>query len=684
MAGNGGKQSKQHKIAALKRKHQRERGSDSAEVASPSQLVGSSLPSETAPSVAPSGKSQKDPCLSDGEEASYELSSSPVWEHFIRIKPSEKHKDGAVKCKICTQEKRSKPYLSDQGSTTGYLFKHLKTKHEKVYFEMRPEEQGLQEPTIKTSIKRGNKAWTKERFWELITQWMIMSSIAFNEVENFYLQECFLYCRDEAELPCADTVRNMVDKAYKEMQPKVRAMLAAAPGKLAFTTDEWTSPNTLAFKCITVHYIDSQWRLRNLIIGFEPLEGSHTAQNLHAVFTGVLASDEWQIPLSRVQSITFDNHTVNVNFMKLLTQVNGVVYGRGYRCLAHVINLAAQAFMLCGVCSAVADKVRKIAGHVLQSGSAQRMEAWLKICKRRLQLDMKVRWNSTHTMLKDAIALKQEIRQWMLTLAPEYQVSLEITEADWSNIEKLCALLAPMATATKLATSCEQPCSYVLPLYNLCYYNLLGKRSMEAYAAFRPALNSALAKFDKYYDFTTHSLSASTVVDPRWKLQHFEKYSKCAGHESLDEALEHVREELKEYFVGGSEDSQCSTASSPPPPPSTDFMEDDLMRDLFKKPKVEACDGDELLEYNKGDTAPYEEDPLRWWKLNHAKYPKLARAARDYLAGRCTSADSERAFSGGRQMISEFRHRLGPETIRKCMLLKSWVLDVKKHGKCDE
>jgi len=60
-------------------------------------------------------------------------------------------------------------------------------------------------------------------------------------------------------------------------------------------------------------------------------------------------------------------------------------------------------------------------------------------------------------------------------------------------------------------------------------------------------------------------------------------------------------------------------------------------------------------------------------KPSDHRYPKLSKAARNYLAGRCTSADSERVFSAGRRLVTEFRHNLSAMTIKKCMLLKSWV-----------
>jgi len=51
----------------------------------------------------------------------------------------------------------------------------------------------------------------------------------------------------------------------------------------------------------------------------------------------------------------------------------------------------------------------------------------------------------------------------------------------------------------------------------------------------------------------------------------------------------------------------------------------------------------------------------------------MAAAAWDHLAARCTSAQSERAFSEGRQLISEFKRELNSDTIMRSMLMKGWM-----------
>ena len=74
-----------------------------------------------------------------------------------------------------------------------------------------------------------------------------------------------------------------------------------------------------------------------------------------------------------------------------------------------------------------------------------------------------------------------------------------------------------------------------------------------------------------------------------------------------------------------------------------------------------------------------------YWRVHSTRFPNLSRMARDYLAIPGTSTPSERAFSAGRQLITDFRCSLKAETITACMLLKDWfkqpddVLEIYVH-----
>lgn len=56
------------------------------------------------------------------------------------------------------------------------------------------------------------------------------------------------------------------------------------PGRISFTVDTWTSPNTHSFLGINAHWINQDWQLTSILIDFIKLSGSHSRENLAKAF----------------------------------------------------------------------------------------------------------------------------------------------------------------------------------------------------------------------------------------------------------------------------------------------------------------------------------------------------------------------------------------------------------------
>ena len=76
---------------------------------------------------------------------------------------------------------------------------------------------------------------------------------------------------------------------------------------------------------ITGYFIDADWRYREVLLGFEPLYGSHTGVNLSVVLLDILK--QYKIE-DRVFAVTTDN----VTLVRVL-------------CLAHVIQLSLNELL---------------------------------------------------------------------------------------------------------------------------------------------------------------------------------------------------------------------------------------------------------------------------------------------------------------------------------------------------
>ena len=98
------------------------------------------------------------------------------------------------------------------------------------------------------------------------------------------------------------------------MQEDIMLMFTGM-AKVSATLDGWTSPFQDDFLGVTVHWINNEWRQRELVISFEPLSGSHTGENLCAAFIKVL--DRFKLG-TKLHTVTTDNASNMTKMMTLL------------------------------------------------------------------------------------------------------------------------------------------------------------------------------------------------------------------------------------------------------------------------------------------------------------------------------------------------------------------------------
>ena len=66
---------------------------------------------------------------------------------------------------------------------------------------------------------------------------------------------------------------------------------------------------------ITTYFIDKHWRYREILLGFEPLEGTHSGANLSIVLMELLQKHDI---VDRVLVVTMDNALNNNTLMESL------------------------------------------------------------------------------------------------------------------------------------------------------------------------------------------------------------------------------------------------------------------------------------------------------------------------------------------------------------------------------
>jgi hypothetical protein len=190
--------------------------------------------------------------------------------------------------------------------------------------------------------------YSDERFRDWLLNWIVSEAMPFTAIEAPSFRMLLRLLKPDVPLPSATSLRRDLDLGYQHAFKRMRSLLHDAPGKLSFTVDGWTSPNMQPFLGITAHWVDSEWRLREALLDFAPLSGSHSGEYLASVF--IAACDRFVV-LPKILAITTDNASANDVFIRRVEEVcadRGIAFSKrnGHvRCAAHVLNIAVQELL---------------------------------------------------------------------------------------------------------------------------------------------------------------------------------------------------------------------------------------------------------------------------------------------------------------------------------------------------
>lgn len=130
----------------------------------------------------------------------------------------------------------------------------------------------------------------------------------------------------------------------KEQQQRVLQQLPA-DAKLSLALDCWTSPFQQAFMAVSGYFLTQDWEYQEVLLGFEPLSGTHSGLNLSEVLMNLLKQHKIT---DRVLAITTDNA---LNNNTLLAHTNDAIQSLELNnrstiirvpCIAHVIQLSLK------------------------------------------------------------------------------------------------------------------------------------------------------------------------------------------------------------------------------------------------------------------------------------------------------------------------------------------------------
>ena len=226
------------------------------------------------------------------------------------------------------------------------LCRHLKNEHRKEYNELRAEE--VRSPSYyferKVNMKQYYNGRTTKDTKEELVRFIFQLASPWNTVsKKYFIRLLRFVAQEEISLPSTRAVKAKAFNLYAELKTIICERLESVD-RLAITLDCWTSDNRISFIGLTVHWVDTEWKLCECVLGIRQLEGSHTGECFSAIVLEVLA--EFNLS-AKVCAITMDNASNDSTMMTILEWELWLVNlhfsaKRHVLCMAHVINLVMQ------------------------------------------------------------------------------------------------------------------------------------------------------------------------------------------------------------------------------------------------------------------------------------------------------------------------------------------------------
>jgi hypothetical protein len=204
-------------------------------------------------------------------------------------------------------------------------------------------------PWTLTQRRQGGEAFTEETYRELLLHFLIETNTPFRVAESKSFHKLMSYLNSKVPSLSTRTIVRDLHKLHKSILPGIKTTLAAqiqSGGRIHITLDCWSASNGTPYLGITAHWLDRNWRkpLHDVVLDLVRLRGSHTAANLTDALLKTLRNYSIGKALG---CVTCDNAAVMPALCRALEdEIPGWKKKDGHvRCMAHIINLAAQKIL---------------------------------------------------------------------------------------------------------------------------------------------------------------------------------------------------------------------------------------------------------------------------------------------------------------------------------------------------
>ncbi|KAJ1393036.1 Zinc finger, BED-type [Sesbania bispinosa] len=226
---------------------------------------------------------------------------SVVWDHFTK-----KVVNGVDKAE-CNYYKKLLGGSSKNG--TKHLHQHMNIC---VQCKIAMGGQNKGQPVLLTKMTKGRQelvaAYDPDNARNELGCAIIMHDYPLSIVEHIGFRRYSAALQPAFQVPCQNTIKKEILKIYEAEKSAVSKMLDTNDGRVAITSDMWTTSNQKkGYMAVIAHYIDGSWTLQSFVLRFIYVPAPHTSDRLSNLLVDCLW--DWNIDtkeVNRIRQLCYD------------------------------------------------------------------------------------------------------------------------------------------------------------------------------------------------------------------------------------------------------------------------------------------------------------------------------------------------------------------------------------------
>ncbi|OWT43215.1 transposase-like protein [Pochonia chlamydosporia 170] len=398
-------------------------------------------------------------------------------------------------CRLC-HEKRSYSTALYASSGTAHAARHLVRQHQIVEF-------GDRSPCLATPFTIAAKSASSsvrplprqtslgfqlashfdERSWKSrFVDWVILEDVTFRQASSERLRWLITNGGEVASQLLPEhhtTVCSWIRQAFESRRQIIFNLVKDAKSCVHLSFDLWTASNGFHYIGVLGHFVDSQGKERDVLLGLPRLVGPHSGENMASYIKEVI--EKYEIG-SKLGYFMLDNAESNDTCLETLARWFPMdTSRRRLRCVGHIINLVVRAVIFGSNVSKFEAELRgatdefsfEIWARKGAIGRLHNLSTYIRRTDQRRQVlrrlqtelagddaiftleivvDGKTRWNSIYDMINRGIAIELYQSRWQ---KPKHDpVHRDLTKdflnaADWAELERFRDFLKPFYILTK-------------------------------------------------------------------------------------------------------------------------------------------------------------------------------------------------------------------------------------------